>query len=93
MSYLSKFSATLEAWLREDFDGTVTRYDVARLMYELVKELAGRAQIGGAAMTEMVFLKIKFAGSYWKIGLVINLAKVLRLKTIYYAGGSGYGEL
>ncbi len=37
-------------------------------------------------------LKLKFIGKWWKISLLCNLAKVLRLETELYSGGTGRGE-
>lgn len=37
-------------------------------------------------------LKLKFIGSYWKIALICNIAKLVRLETQFYSGGSGRGD-
>ena len=37
-------------------------------------------------------LKLKFIGKWWKISLLCNLAKLLRLETEFYSGGTGRGE-
>jgi hypothetical protein len=39
------------------------------------------------------FIKVKFIGKYWKIALVLNIAEAIGLKTDYYSGGTGTGEL
>lgn len=38
-------------------------------------------------------LKLKFIGKWWKICFVTRVAKILRLETQLYAGGTGRGEL
>lgn len=38
-------------------------------------------------------LKLKYIGKWWKISLMCNIAKLLRLKTELYAGGSGDGSV
>lgn len=39
------------------------------------------------------FMKVRLIGPYWKIAWVLNLAeKILRMKTVYYSGGTGDGE-
>ncbi len=37
-------------------------------------------------------LKLKFIGRWWKISLLCNIAKLLRLETELLSGGSGRGE-
>lgn len=37
-------------------------------------------------------LKLKFIGTWWKISLLCTLAKLLRLETSFYTGGTGRGE-
>jgi hypothetical protein len=37
-------------------------------------------------------LKMKFIGKWWKICCICNLAKILRLETQLYSGGTGRGE-
>jgi len=37
-------------------------------------------------------LKLKFIGKWWKISLICNMAKLLRLETQLLAGGTGRGE-
>jgi hypothetical protein len=43
-------------------------------------------------MKEM-HLKLKFIGRWWKISILCNIAKLIRLETKLYAGGSGRGDL
>lgn len=38
-------------------------------------------------------LKLKFIGRWWKIALLCNLAKLIRLETQLYSGGTGRGEV
>ncbi len=35
-----------------------------------------------------VFLRCKLIGAYWKLNLVIEIAKLLGMKIEYYSGGS-----
>ena len=54
-------------------------------------EASARSAEGRNEMWE-AHLKLKFIGSWWKISLLCNLAKVLRLETQLYSGGTGRGE-
>lgn len=37
-------------------------------------------------------LKLKFIGKWWKISLLCNIAKLIRLETVLLSGGTGRGE-
>ncbi len=37
-------------------------------------------------------LKLKYIGKWWKISLMCNMAKILRLETQYLVGGTGRGD-
>jgi len=47
---------------------------------------------GGGIMWD-AHLKLKLMGKWWKIALMCNIAKLIRLETQFYAGGSGRGEV
>ena len=38
-------------------------------------------------------LKLKLIGKWWKISLICNIAKLLRLEAVLYSGGTGSGEV
>jgi hypothetical protein len=44
-------------------------------------------------MDKRTFIKVRLIGSYWKIAWALNFAEhILRLKIVYYAGGTGDGS-
>jgi hypothetical protein len=51
------------------------------------------AEAKGDALMWDAHLKLKFIGKWWKISLLCNIAKLLRLETELYSGGTGRGGL
>ena len=39
-------------------------------------------------MSKGVFMKVRFEGRWWKVSFLMNMAKLMGLRTVFYSAGS-----